>query len=472
MGKHLGLYFFHIMALLPANYKRLQIPGYSDSVDGLSIGCGISFKKSAKKKSLKSGDESTSSNKKMKLDYYFKSGDNIQPSTSSTHNRDQTDNGKTFNTPWKVSVLHTGTKNTHWHFVYISSHRDFKTNSMLGQDISRVQHKVKTIGCIPCLYNYLYSGNGREVITDYLDDYLKPMISCSKHTEFNCNELEDNTCDMIDNVDSGTCNSVNITHKYLITLFLKHRSFTESSARVTLSSIPTGQEYLFRRFATNNIKIAIQTSKMIVFQEDSLLRLNRAKVFYELTSKDTDYSFQLTKLQQWITINGINEYEFANVTFRHFRKLTGKKNNLFFKGPPSTGKSMIIESLINCHFNYTRLTGLNESSSFNFSSLVHSNACLMDEIKVTETLFEVWKLLAAGQTFTSDVKYHDKCEISNCVLYTASNYDIELYCKVPSVKEAIDTRTYTFNVFQPWIEYFNVAPHTWEMFWLQNGCVF
>jgi hypothetical protein len=105
-----------------------------------------------------------------------------------------------------------------------------------------------------------------------------------------------------------------------------------------------------------------------------------------------------------------------------------------------------------------------------FHLLVHANACLMDEIKITQPLFETWKLLAAGQTFSTDVKYQEKCDVSNCVLYTASSYELDFYCKVPDAKLAIESRTFTFSITKPCDEYFNIAPQTWELFWKSHNC--
>lgn len=113
--------------------------------------------------------------------------------------------------------------------------------------------------------------------------------------------------------------------------------------------------------------------------------------------------------------NDIDFEHFSKITCDHFYKRLGKKNNLFFKGPPSSGKTMVMESLVECHYNYSRLTGLHSNSSFNFSSLLNTNACLMDECKMTDNQFEQWKLLAGGSPMATDVKYRERVEIRDCV---------------------------------------------------------
>lgn len=163
--------------------------------------------------------------------------------------------------------------------------------------------------------------------------------------------------------------------------------------------------------------------------------------------------------------NSINVYHFARDTKQHFYGQTEKKNNLFFLGPPSTGKTMIMDSLANMHFNVTRLTGLTPQSSFNYSSLVHTNACFMDECKLTDNQFEQWKLLAARTPMPTDVKYKAKQMITNCILYTASNYPICMYLTTAEANDAVETRTITYY-FHKHTNHFKINPFIWEALWI------
>lgn len=162
--------------------------------------------------------------------------------------------------------------------------------------------------------------------------------------------------------------------------------------------------------------------------------------------------------------NGINEYNFARDTRRHFYGQTGKKNNLFFYGPPSTGKTMIMKSLVEMHYNYAILTGLQPTSPFNFASLYARNACFMDECKLTDNQYEQWKLLAGRQTMNTDVKYKNQHLIDNCVLYTASNYEIGTYIQAQSTNEAIRERTIKYTFLHKQM-YYELNPFIWEKYW-------
>lgn len=74
---------------------------------------------------------------------------------------------------------------------------------------------------------------------------------------------------------------------------------------------------------------------------------------------------------------------------------------------------MIMQSLVVCHFNSTRLTGLFDNSPFSLSSLIYSNAGFMDEIKLTENHSEQRKLIVGEFQCSTDVKDHEKSDAVN-----------------------------------------------------------
>lgn len=86
-------------------------------------------------------------------------------------------------------------------------------------------------------------------------------------------------------------------------------------------------------------------------------------------------------------------YTFARQTRRHFYGMTRKKITCSF-GSPSTGKTMRMKSLVEMHYNYAFITGLQSTSPFNFSSAYDRNEIFMDECKLADNQFEQWKLIA------------------------------------------------------------------------------
>lgn len=479
MDTPLQLFCFHIMANLPEDYDRKRLPGYVDTTDGAGMSCALEFKTiKGKKRNLnkKVREETECQKSKLTLDYYFKRKETISESESSdddvqvvSKTKDEIDS--MVKSPWKLAVLHTGTLNVHWHFIYISSHAHFKTSSRLGEDIFNCKNKIQNVKCLRCLRNYLYSGNGRLVIVDNTSNDTKDVVLCEEHLKqaedgiIHNNESEFEDDNLLRSVISNTSKSIYFSNHELMDMFLENRAFTDSSARLVLSKTNQGRNFLFKTKVNDTIKTAISTCKLLVFQETAKERLDRAKKYYIQCHGNRCYENDLKKLHAWVLNNNIGVNHFANVTYKHFHKMTGKKNNLFFYGPPSTGKSMIMESLVACHYNFTRLTGLVDNSPFNFSSLIHANACFMDEIKLTESHFEQWKLIAGGLPCSTDVKYHEKSDIVNCTMYTSSNYEIGAYCKVQDCSSAIQERTFTFNIYSVCKEFFQPSPHVWEMFW-------
>lgn len=254
----------------------------------------------------------------------------------------------------------------------------------------------------------------------------------------------------------------------LVLYLCENQAFNEGEAIRILCTTPAGIAMQFNRNFEQRLKTALSVAKTLVFSECTKQRLERAKQYQlqqdpEANNHRTVYD-GVEDLEILLTKNQLNPFTFSKVTKDHFYGKTGKKNNLFFYGPPSTGKTMIMESLVALHYNYCRLTGLTPTSPFNFASLLHTNACFMDECKLTDNQFEQWKLLAGRQPMSTDIKYKDRHDITNCILYTASNYPINAYLTIGDTYAAIESRTLQFNFYQP-TDHFKLNAFIWEAFW-------
>lgn len=258
-------------------------------------------------------------------------------------------------------------------------------------------------------------------------------------------------------------------NRSLVLHLCENKAFDKGKASKLLLRTAEGCHAFYNRYFRERLVIALQISKTLVFQESTQQRFERAKQF-ELKNNPSAADFEviydgIESLEEVLKKNMINPYTFALKTRQHFYRELGKKNNLFFYGPPGTGKTSIMKTLVDCHYNYTTLTGLSPTSTFNFTSLLFRNACFMDECKLLDNHFESWKLLAGGQELATDVKFEDKQEITDCVLYTASNYAINAYLTITDSQEAIAQRTTQFNFFAPMEESIKLNPFIWEAFW-------
>lgn len=436
--------------------------------------------------------------------------------------------------PWKLYSVHTrgcGTKRRHWHFIYISRSKQWGHNSSLGRIIRTGQHKCEGITCLACLVQYLFSGNGRQVLKNVLTRSDYEACKCAFHSvegahkrygeaghtfdaqggagalasqghEQGCgigrmdtsvgetstvlhsdggrgmeHEQEHSSLGEepapgtrrhgLDTGGSGRVN--NFTNAKLVLLFCEEKCFSEGDGERVLSKTPEGIEYMFHHRAGERIKTAINIARILVFQETLNMRVRRCKLYQlkqdpEVANEEV-IDRHLSVLVTILESNDIDVENFARQTFNHLIRNCGKRNNLFFYGPPSTGKTMIMESLVNLHFNFTRLTGLTPNSSFNFASLLNTNACFMDECKVTDNQFEQWKLLAAGSPMCTDVKYKERHNIENCVLYTSANHNIGTYIQAPEAHKAIETRTIQFNFVKSLNNYTPFSAFVWEKLW-------
>lgn len=432
-------------------------------------------------------------------------------------------------TPWKVIAFHTGTKRDHYHLIYFSTNKNWGYNSKLGKIIKSGQFMCRKITCIPHIFEYISTGPNRKTLRNLLSESDKRLIKCAAcqlgiqigqaqnptrdpeggvpvlreqsaaqdQDDAGMAESDSETGQDISQMEPRTSmggeqreldftiqpstsgnrrlssvnrsNRINEQNRELVLLLCNNRAFSEGDAQRVLCQSPEGIAIQFIKNFSERLKTAISISRILVFCESAEKRLERAKQYYlrefPNANDPVEIDNSVGRLRTLLTLNNIYHYEFAVSTRKHFYGQTNKRNNLFFYGPPSTGKTMVMESLVYMHYNFERLTGLTPSSPFNFSSLQHANACFMDECKLTENQFEQWKLLAAGTPMPTDVKYKNRHNVSDCVLYTASNYRIGQYIMVGDVEDAIATRTIEFRFNHIPAEYFKISPWTWEKFW-------
>lgn len=437
--------------------------------------------------------------------------------------------GRNKSTPWKVITKHRGTRRLHFHIIYISTAKNWGFNSKLGQAIRAGQYKCSAIACIRCLLEYITSGDDRTTLRQVLTSNDEKIAKCATHAfrggadrSIDGANAGAERGDLISRIQgaastnterrmvtspTGTNESlrsegsqhvigeqgnnavgvesfglsrresnntarntfVNRQNQQLVLFLLENQAFSEGEAQKLLCETPEGITIQFNRHFVERLGTALSISKTLVFSESAQQRIERTKTVQLKRDPEANTISTIKtgseNLAHLLQENNINPFEFAQYTRWHFHKMTQKKNNLFFKGPPSTGKTMVMESLVEMQFNYERLTGLTPNSPFNFSALVHKNACFMDECKLTDNQFEQWKLLAGGQPMSTDIKYKSRHDIKDCVLYTASNYPITMYTSVMEADEAVNTRTIQFNFYKHLPERFKLNAFIWEHFW-------
>lgn len=301
--------------------------------------------------------------------------------------------------PWKLCVYHSGTERGHWHFVHISRNNQWGHNTRFGRSIRKSPYKCRAIKCVSCVSEYLYSGDGRQVLQDILDEVTIRSYSCPFHKsslEGNAQrgtevpdgenterrltvfEMESTTSSIRDRrVDSPTPSTYScfdiesdqlqlgpygnntfrktgpadaknttdgshgITDEKLIDILVSQRAFNEGLAYQVLSKIPNGISYLFRPRIADKIKTGVSIARILVFQKKDHERLNMAVEYSqrmepELNTQEA-INEQIQCLIHILNLNKIDVYKFSQDTYNHFIGNLEKRNNLFFTGQPSTG---------------------------------------------------------------------------------------------------------------------------------------
>lgn len=169
-----------------------------------------------------------------------------------------------------------------------------------------------------------------------------------------------------------------------------------------------------------------------------------------------------------LMLNNIDWRTFVRNVYLHATSQTGKKNCFCIIGRPSSGKSALLESIIKCHWNYVRLNSFSRYNNFCWAELIGANAGYMDEIHVDGMQFETWKLIAAGQDVSVDVKYKGKGTIRRTPLYVASNGEIHQYA-VECIDRvlATETRCYRYDFMHdiPVKTDKLINPCAWKLLW-------
>ncbi|KAL0832860.1 hypothetical protein ABMA28_001013 [Loxostege sticticalis] len=88
---------------------------------------------------------------------------------------------RTLSTPWKVNSRHTGTRRTHYHFIYVSTAKNWRYNSKLGKAIAAEQHKCSQITCLQCMYDYITTGDNRTTLQGVLSGQDRELFKCAAH---------------------------------------------------------------------------------------------------------------------------------------------------------------------------------------------------------------------------------------------------------------------------------------------------
>lgn len=107
----------------------------------------------------------------------------------------------------------------------------------------------------------------------------------------------------------------------------------------------------------------------------------------------------MTRCMSW---NRIDPNQWCLLLYKWSNHMTGKKNCLVLRGPPSTGKTLIASSIAAC----SPSTGMVNKNNENFPFCACANRTLiwMEEGRLTQATIEEWKCISGGTKVAVDKK--------------------------------------------------------------------
>lgn len=287
---------------------------------------------------------------------------------------------KLYEGPYKLVAIHFGTRKSHWHLIYYSCNKQWGINSRLGRIIRSGTYKNKSVDCLSCLREYLYSGNGRQILQDILDKKHIKSCECAEHQcgmvgenkwktsnySIDCteggdtifrsqgmsseekydgmvdaiiqadddqdgeigHEIPGKTRKILDGQQNGEqFNSIarydsenNSRNSNIIMALCKGGAFTEAEAMELFAKSTEGIEFVCTKFYVEKIRTHIQLARILVFSESIKQRFERAKAKYERDYPDLMHEETQDeikqKLKEILRNNKINEKTFMIILQR------------------------------------------------------------------------------------------------------------------------------------------------------------
>ena len=133
----------------------------------------------------------------------------------------------------------------------------------------------------------------------------------------------------------------------------------------------------------------------------------------------------------------------AWVQIIHDRMLS-KTNTLLLQGPTTTGKTLVLSTLLQNH-QATRMTAMNSNSPFYLATLRTASIAILEELNISEVNKDDFKKLLGGEEMDVQVKYESNPDrLPRIPIFASTNTPLANYCQAAD-RDAICARTKTFH---------------------------
>lgn len=229
--------------------------------------------------------------------------------------------------------------------------------------------------------------------------------------------------------------------KYLYDLWLFH-GYTDSAA-VETEQLTIKQQEFSRVMSMPSYEAALTTAgkmfkaacQSITYQQH-LLEYHHCTTCMESVDMDSKQFFE-----KWCKAQDVDAKEFLLNSWKVLTKKEPKKANLFLYGKPDSGKTWMVNSLLNgCQVANLQIS---EQSQFDWQEALDRQFIHIGEITISERNIDMIKKIFSGESCMVNRKYQGFAELKRRAIFVDSNYVPWRF--VNSEKEALEARCFMYN---------------------------
>nr|QTE03882.1 MAG: nonstructural protein [Turdus hortulorum parvoviridae sp.] len=172
------------------------------------------------------------------------------------------------------------------------------------------------------------------------------------------------------------------------------------------------------------------------FMEDRAETLDECKSFLS-------FKASMELLESWLKHNAIDKADFRTNIFNVLGRKIPKKNSFMIQGPPNSGKSYVLRSLVPYYVYWGEVHGT-ANYNFQWQGCLETSLIMMEEPMLTPETVEQAKLVLEGAPTMVNVKCKAPQLLQPTPVLITSNNDLWKFAS--GAREALEARMYHYKV--------------------------
>lgn len=190
--------------------------------------------------------------------------------------------------------------------------------------------------------------------------------------------------------------------------------------------------YLIEKDLTFVLENSYRKSKVdILFNTAKINIRNQSWLAIVDYVKDTPYHLSIEESITWfkriLNFNNIDILYFLRTCCTILDKLEPKLNGICLKGPTNAGKTLIMECLAQSCIYYTNIPNFDRMNKFCLQDSEFARVILLNEPKIDEGMFELFKNISEGCTVSIEKKYSHNTVLTRTPILIATNQALAFY---------------------------------------------